>query len=269
MVFQTYLPDVKIITPIRDNKLSREFEIEYLKNAGLEWESEKSIYSVNQGLWGTSIGGKETLTSHQSLPEEAYPYPISNQKPLSIDIIFKKGEPISLNDKSYDNVVNLIEDLNAIGNDYGIGRGMHVGDTIIGIKGRVAFQAAAAIILLSAHELLEKHTLSKHQIHWKKQLADWYGMMIHEGNYMEPTMRWIEQLLVTSQEHVSGTVHITLYPQRVHLAGITSENDLMSTGSGVYGEMNNAWTSEDAKGFIKMLSIPYMNYYQLHPEEKL
>ncbi len=266
LVFKTMIPGVTIHTPIRDEKLSRQYEIDFLKEAGLVWDSERSIYSVNKGIWGTSIGGKETLTSHLPLPDEAYPSQPVKEEPIKIAIGFDKGQPKSLNGDTYNSPTDLIKKLNSIGNAYAIGRDIHVGDTIIGIKGRVAFEAAAALILIDAHTLLEKHVLTKHQIYWKKQLGDWYGMMLHEGNYMEPSMRWIESFLEHSQEHVTGEVNLTLHPYRYTLDGINSENDLMSVGSGVYGEENKAWTADDAKGFIHMLSIPLQNYYQLHHE---
>jgi argininosuccinate synthase len=268
LVFKALAPGVEIFTPIRDNKLSREYEIEYLKKNGLQWDSEKSIYSINQGLWGTSIGGKETLTSHLPLPDEAYPHQLIKKDQSKISITFQKGEPIGLNDQKFSKSTDCIKALNDLGYQYAIGRDIHVGDTIIGIKGRVAFEAPAALMLIGAHALLEKHVLTKHQFYWKKQLADWYGMMLHEGNYLEPTMRWIENLLIESQEHVTGKVHLTLHPYRYTLDGIVSDNDIMQAGSGVYGEMNKAWTSDDAKGFIQMLSIAYQNYYQIHPEEQ-
>ncbi len=267
LIFKTYAPQAEIFTPIRDEKLTREYEIAYLKKAGLEWNSEKSIYSVNQGIWGTSIGGKETLTSEKPLPDEAYPHQLKNTDPKNLEITFNQGTPVALNGKSFDKPSQLIHELNKMGYEYAIGRDIHVGDTIIGIKGRVAFEAPAALMLIDAHTLLEKHVLTKHQIYWKKQMADWYGMMLHEGNYLEPTMRWIETLLVESQKHVTGTAYLTLHPYRYTLDGIQSDNDLMSAGAGVYGEMNNAWTSADAKGFIQLLSVPYKNYYSLHKEE--
>lgn len=268
LVFKALAPDLEIYTPIRDHKLSREFEIEYLKKNGLKWDSEKSIYSINQGLWGTSIGGKETLTSHLPLPEKAYPHQLVKNDSTKISITFEKGEPIGINEKTYSDPTDCIKALNDLGYQYAIGRDIHVGDTIIGIKGRVAFEAPAALMLIDAHALLEKHVLTKHQFYWKKQLADWYGMMLHEGNYLEPTMRWIETLLLESQLHVSGKVHLTLHPYRYTLDGIVSDSDIMQAGSGVYGEVNNSWSSDDAKGFIQMLSIPYQNYYKIHPEEK-
>jgi argininosuccinate synthase len=268
LVFKALAPQLEIYTPIRDDKLSREYEIDYLQKAGLHWDSEKSIYSINQGLWGTSIGGKETLSSNLPLPEDAYPHQLEKQGQEKVTIVFEKGEPIGINDKQYNNPADCIKELNRLGYGYAIGRDIHVGDTIIGIKGRVAFEAPAALMLIDAHALLEKHVLTKNQIYWKKQLADWYGMTLHEGNYLEPTMRWIENLLEESQQHVTGEAHLTLHPYRYTLDGISSKNDLMQAGTGVYGEMNKAWTSTDAKGFIQMLSVPYQNYFTLHPEEK-
>jgi argininosuccinate synthase len=267
LIFKALIPGVTIHTPIRDQKLSRQYEIDYLKDAGLNWDSEKSIYSINKGIWGTSIGGKETLTSHQPLPDAAYPSQVIRKESMEMNLGFEKGQPISINGIIYESPIALIQDLNEIGASYAIGRDIHVGDTIIGIKGRVAFEAPAALMLIDAHTLLEKHVLTKHQIYWKKQLADWYGMMLHEGNYLEPTMRWIENMLEDSQEYVTGNIHLTLYPYRYTLDGIHSDHDLMTTKAGVYGEENSAWTSADAKGFIHMLSIPLQNYYQLHKEK--
>ncbi len=267
LVFKTYAPQMEIITPIRDMKLSRQYEIDYLKKAGLEWNSEKSIYSINQGLWGTSIGGKETLTSELPLPDSAYPHKPELEAPLELTITFDKGIPVSLNGRTYDQLENLIQELNHIGYQYAIGRDIHVGDTIIGIKGRVAFEAPAALLLIDSHTLLEKHVLTKHQIYWKAQVGNWYGMMLHEGNYLEPTMRWMESLLNESQKHVSGDVMLTLHPYRYTLNGISSIHDLMKAKSGIYGEENSAWTSDEAKGFIQLLSISNQNYYSIHKEE--
>lgn len=267
LIFKALISGVTIYTPIRDQKLSRQYEINYLKEAGLDWDSEKSIYSINKGIWGTSIGGKETLTSQYPLPDEAYPSQPLKSDPEKIEIEFDHGEPIAINGKKYDSPTTLIQDLNVIGASYAIGRDIHVGDTIIGIKGRVAFEAPAALMLIDAHTLLEKHVLTKHQIFWKKQLSDWYGMMLHEGNYLEPTMRWIENLLVESQANVNGKVILTLHPYRYTLDGVDSKDDLMATKAGVYGEENSAWSATEAKGFIHMLSVPLQNYYQLHKEK--
>ncbi|NNF32856.1 MAG: argininosuccinate synthase [Saprospiraceae bacterium] len=267
LIFKALIPGVSIHTPIRDQKLTRQYEINYLNEAGLEWDSEKSIYSINKGIWGTSIGGKETLTSQQPLPDHAYPSQPLKSDPEKIEIEFEQGEPVAINGKKYDSPTALIKELNVIGASYAIGRDIHVGDTIIGIKGRVAFEAPAALMLIDAHTLLEKHVLTKHQIFWKKQLSEWYGMMLHEGNYLEPTMRWIENLLVESQANVNGKVFLTLHPYRYTLDGIDSRDDLMATKAGVYGEENSAWSATEAKGFIHMLSVPLQNYYQLHKEK--
>ncbi|MAO65372.1 MAG: argininosuccinate synthase [Balneola sp.] len=253
LVFQVMAPDIEIITPIRDQKLSREEEVAYLKKHGVDQEWAKAKYSINKGLWGTSVGGAETLTSHQGLPEDAWPTKVVNTDSLLVEIGFENGEPISLNDEQLTSV-QLIKKLQEIAQPYGIGRDIHVGDTIIGIKGRVGFEAAAPMIIIKAHQLLEKHTLGKWQLHWKDQLADWYGMLMHEGQYLDPVMRNIETFLEDTQKTVSGKVIVQLEPKRFELQGIESENDLMGSKAGQYGEMNNAWSGEDVKGFTKILA---------------
>jgi len=266
LIFQSLAPDVAIVTPIRDDGLSREAELDFLEKRGFPWAAEKKDYSINQGLWGTSVGGTETLTSHQSLPDEAYPTPLKQVEPRKLDLGFKNGEVTSLDGKTLQPVA-LIQELQALAQPYGIGRDIHVGDTIIGIKGRVGFEAAAAVLITKAHELLEKHTLSKWQAYWKRQLGEWYGMLLHEGQYLEPSMRDIEGFLESTQRHVTGTVHITLHPRTFSLDGITSEHDLMNSEFGSYGEENKAWSGEDVKGFTKILANPHMIYYAQHPEE--
>lgn len=253
LVFQSICPNMEIITPIRDQSLSRESEIQYLKNAGVDADWEKAEYSINQGLWGTSVGGKETLTSNEYLPEAAFPKQLENTGDETISIGFEKGEPISLNGEP-GSPVEIITAIEKLGSSYAIGRDVHVGDTIVGIKGRVGFEAAAALILIKAHHALEKHVLSKHQLFIKDQLSDWYGNLMHEGQYLDPSMRDIEAFLVSSQEHVSGNVELQLAPYRFHVIGITSSNDLMQSSYGQYGEMNNAWTGQDARGFAKIFS---------------
>jgi argininosuccinate synthase len=253
-VFISDALDFEIITPIRDLKLSRQEEIDFIRSKGFEWSEKKKDYSINQGLWGTSIGGKETLTSHQTLPESAYPSQLKRKESEAMELEFSKGEPIGLNGKTYTSKVKLIQDLNVIGSEFAIGRDMHVGDTIIGIKGRVAFEAPAAWIIIKAHHLLEKHTLSKWQTYWKNQLAEWYGMSLHEGMYFDPVMRNIEAFLTETQKNVNGKVFIKLHSYRFELIGIESENDLMSSKFGQYGETNLAWSGEDAKGFTKIFS---------------
>ncbi|TCI90558.1 argininosuccinate synthase [Tenacibaculum sp. M341] len=251
LIFNTLAPDIKIITPIRDQKLSRQQEIEYLKNHGVDLAWEKAKYSVNKGLWGTSVGGDETLTSHLALPEEAYPSQLEETTETTIKISFKNGEPIALNGNE-NTPENVIEELNNIASKYAIGRDIHVGDTILGIKGRVGFEAAAAIILIKAHHLLEKYTLTKWQLQHKDYIANWYGTHLHEGLYLDPVMRDLEAMLNSSQKQVTGDVFVTLKPYHFTLNGIESKNDLLQSKFGSYGEMNNAWTAEDAKGFINI-----------------
>jgi len=253
MIFQIMAPDIKIITPIRDMGLSREQEIEYLKDQGIELSWEKAKYSINKGLWGTSVGGAETLTSHQSLPEGAYPSQLEKELPKELKLSFERGELVAVDGERAEPIAN-IQKLSEIASKYAIGRDIHVGDTIIGIKGRVGFEAAAPLIIIKAHQLLEKHTLGKWQQFQKEQLGNFYGMLLHEGNYLDPVMRNIEAFLRDSQRYVSGDVFLTLHPYRFELDGISSPNDLMNASFGSYGEENRAWTAEDAKGFIKILS---------------
>lgn len=267
-VFESLAPHVKVITPIRDQQLSRQEEIDFINERGFKWDQSKADYSINQGLWGTSVGGKETLTSHQTLPEEAWPHHCEKSDSQDIKITFRKGQAIAIDDRKCSTPVELIKELNAIGYQYAIGRDIHVGDTIIGIKGRVGFEAPAALMLINAHELLEKHTLSKWQIHWKKQLADWYGMFLHEAKYFDPVMRNIEGFLTDSQDTVNGDVFIRLHPYRFELIGITSDNDLMNSKFGQYGETNKAWTGEDAKGFTKIFSNAEKIYYAVNPDQQ-
>lgn len=255
MIFQTIAPEIEIITPIRDNKLSREAEIEYLKQNGVDYPWEKAKYSINRGLWGTSVGGDETLTSHLSLPETAYPSQLEKQSSKQLKLTFNNGELVAVDGENASPIEN-IEKLSEVASKYAIGRDIHVGDTIIGIKGRVGFEAAAPLIIIKAHHLLEKHTLSKWQQYQKEQLANFYGMLLHEGNYLDEVMRNIEAFLADTQKNVSGDVFVTLHPYRFELDGISSPHDLMNASFGSYGEMNKGWTADDAKGFIKILSNP-------------
>ena len=254
-IVQILAPEVEIITPIRDQGLSREEEIEYLKKEGIDISWEKAKYSVNKGLWGTSVGGDETLGSRLPLPEKAYPSQLEHKESMKISITFKEGELAALNNQP-DSPVAIIEKLNSLGSSFAIGRDIHVGDTIIGIKGRVGFEAAAPMLIIKAHHLLEKHTLSKWQQYQKEQLGNFYGMLLHEGNYLDEVMRNIEAFLSDTQKKVSGDVFLTLHPYRFTLDGIASDNDLMASGFGTYGEENAGWTADDAKGFIKILSNP-------------
>ncbi len=253
MIFQVLAPEIKIITLIRDQELSREEEIEYLKNNGVDIPWEKAKYSINQGLWGTSVGGAETLTSKEPLPESAFPSVLKKNNSEELELEFKLGELYAVNQKKGD-PIQLIQEIHNIAKDFAIGRDVHVGDTIIGIKGRVGFEAAAPIIIIKAHHLLEKHTLSKWQQFQKEQLANFYGMQLHEGHYLDPVMRDIENYMKSSQSNVNGKVFIKLHPYRFELLGIDSPNDLMQAKFGSYGEMNKGWSSEEAKGFIKILS---------------
>lgn len=253
LIFQTLAPELEIISPIRDQSLSREEEIAHLQSHGYDFDWSKSKYSINQGLWGTSVGGAETLTSNQALPEEAYPSALEKTEIVQLELRFEKGEAIGLNGDTLKPVA-LIEALSELASAYAIGRDVHVGDTIIGIKGRVGFEAAAPLILLKAHELLEKHVLSKWQQFHKQQLAAVYGMLLHEGQYLDPVMRDIEAFLESSQASVSGTVYVRLHPYRFELLGIASPHDLMQSRFGQYGEKNLAWSGEEAKGFIKLLA---------------
>ncbi len=253
LAFQILGKNIEVITPIRDLRLSRKEEIDYLKERGIDLAWDKAKYSINKGLWGTSVGGVETLTSHQFLPEEAWPTPVTKTGSEVVTISFKNGEPVALNGRQ-DSPIEVIHTLQDLAQPYGIGRDVHVGDTIIGIKGRVGFEAAAPLILIKAHHLLEKHTLTKWEAHWKEQLAQWYGMFLHEGNFLDPVMRHIEKFLQSTQERVSGDVHVELAPYRFTCLGIESDQDLLQTDFGKYGEMNNAWTGEDVKGFTKVMS---------------
>lgn len=264
LVFQVLGNNLEIITPIRDLQLSRQAEIEFLQQNGIDWSWEKAKYSINQGLWGTSVGGAETLTSDKGLPESAFPSQLEANEPKNITLHFEKGELKGINNQTFEHPVEAIQALQAMAAPYAIGRDIHVGDTIIGIKGRVGFEAAAPMIILKAHHLLEKHTLTKWQQHWKDQLSNWYGMMLHEGQFLEPVARNMETFMQDTQQHVTGQVHVQLLPYRFELQGITSDNDLMKSSFGVYGEMNKGWTADDAKGFIKILSNPHKIYYSVH-----
>lgn len=263
-IFQILLPEIEIITPIRDLKLSRNEEIEFLKENGFEINFEKSQYSINKGLWGTSVGGKETLTSHLSLPEEAFPTPISKTEAEEMTITFEKGEIKAVNGKDFLKPIEAIQYIQKIAQGFAIGRDTHVGDTIIGIKGRVSFEAAAPLIILKAHHLLEKHTLTKNQLLIKDQLSLTYGNFLHDGLVLDPVMENIEELFENSQKTVNGTVKILLKPYHFRLIGIESPNDLMSSDFGTYGEMNKTWSEADVKGFSKIYSNALSIYHQVN-----
>ena len=261
LTFQILAPDIEIITPTRDLTLTREYEIDYLKKHGFEADFKKMEYSINKGLWGTSIGGKETLDSAKSLPESAYPSQVTKKGEEKLVLDFERGELKTVNGEKFQSPVDAIRKVEEIGSAYGIGRDMHIGDTIIGIKGRVGFEAAGPMLIINAHKMLEKHTLTKWQQYWKDQVATWYGMFLHEAQYLEPVMRDIEAMLESSQRNVTGEVEITLRPYSYTLVGVTSLFDLMKTDFGEYGEVNKAWTADDVKGFTKILGNQMKIYY--------
>lgn len=254
LIFNVLGNNLEVITPIRDLRLSRQAEIEYLEKHGVPWSWEKAQYSINKGIWGTSVGGKETLTSHQSLPDAAYPTQLDpTATPSVVTLHFEKGELMGVNDQPFQHPTEAIKALENLAKPFAIGRDVHVGDTIIGIKGRVGFEAAAPLVILKAHHLLEKHILTKWQAYWKEQLSNWYGMLLHEGQFLDPVLRNIETFLTATQKNVSGKAFVRLMPYRFEVEGIESKYDLMNSGFGTYGEMNNAWTGEDVKGFTKIL----------------
>ncbi len=260
MIFNILIPGVKICTPIRDLKLSRADEIAYLKTKGVQMNFEKSMYSINKGLWGTSVGGKETLNSRGILPEEAWPTQVTESEPRSVTLEFVKGELVAIDGNTCKHPTGAIQELQSIAGPYGIGRDIHVGDTIIGIKGRVGFEAAAPMVILKAHHALEKHVLTKWQLNWKDQLALFYGNWLHEGQILDPVMRDIEAFFEKSQENVTGKVFVDLMPYRFQVTGIESDYDLMSSKFGKYGEMNAGWTGEDVRGFSKIFGNQTMIY---------
>ncbi|MET0635879.1 MAG: argininosuccinate synthase domain-containing protein [Chitinophagaceae bacterium] len=261
MIFHVMIPGVEIITPIRDLKLSREAEIEYLREKGVDMNFEKAAYSINKGLWGTSVGGKETLSSKGVLPEEAWPTQVTKTDPEEVKLHFEKGQLTGVNDHSYKHPSDAIRSLQAIAGPFGIGRDIHVGDTIIGIKGRVGFEAAAPMVIIKAHHALEKHVLTKWQLNWKDQLATFYGNWLHEGQILDPVMRDIEAYLETSQRNVTGDVFVLLQPYRFQVIGIESKYDLMNSRFGKYGEMNTGFTGEDVKGFSRIFGNQTMMYH--------
>ncbi len=263
MIFHIMIPGIEIITPIRDMKLSREEEIAYLKSKGVEMNFAKAVYSINKGIWGTSVGGKETLNSKGMLPEEAWPTQVTKTGNEEVKLSFIKGELQSVNDKSFGHPTEAIRYLQSIAGPYGIGRDIHVGDTIIGIKGRVGFEAAAPMIILKAHHALEKHVLAKWQLNWKDQLALFYGNWLHEGQILDPVMRDIEAFLESSQHTVTGDVFVQLLPYRFQVIGIESAHDLMSAKFGKYGEMNTGFTGEDVRGFSKIFGNQASIYHKV------
>ncbi len=266
MIFHIMIPGIEIITPIRDLKLSREEEIAYLKSKGVDMNFEKAMYSINKGLWGTSVGGKETLSSKGILPEEAWPTQVTKTGTEEVKLGFEKGELKAVNDQQFSHPADAIQYLQTIAGPYGVGRDIHVGDTIIGIKGRVGFEAAAPMIILKSHHALEKHVLTKWQLQWKDQLAQFYGNWMHEGQILDPVMRDIEAFLESSQQTVTGNVFVQLMPYRFQVIGIESKYDLMSSKFGKYGEMNTGFTGEDVRGFSKIFGNQTSIYYQVNKD---
>lgn len=264
MIFNILIPNIEILTPIRDSNISREEEIKFLKRLRIDIKFSQAKYSINKGLWGTSIGGIETLTSNKALPEHEYSHKLKENDSEIITIGFYKGELISINDKVYKNKIEAINKLYDIANPYAIGRDIHIGDTIIGIKGRVAFEASAPLIIIKAHQTLEKHTLTKWQLYWKDQLSMWYGNWLHEGQFLDPVMRNIESFFEESQKNVNGKVFISLHPHGFKVIGIESKNDLMSKKFGSYGERNKSWTGDDVKGFSKIFGNQLKIYTQIN-----
>ncbi len=267
LVFQVLAPEIKVITPIRDLKISREDEIEYLQMEEVEMNWSNVKYSINEGLWGTSVGGKETLTSTGELPEEAYPTHMDKSGSETVTLGFEEGEPVSLNGQILEPLV-VIRELEKLAAPWGVGRDVHVGDTIIGIKGRVGFEAAAARIIIDAHLALEKHVLSRWQLHWKEQIGQWYGMFVHEAQYLEPVMRDLEKFLESSQKTVTGEVTVRLRPYSFSVTGVDSPHDLMNASFATYGEMNKAWTAEEVDGFTRILGNQQRIWYAVNGMEE-
>ncbi len=265
LVFQLVAPELEILTPVRDQVLSRQAEIEYLEQHGVTSDWEKAKYSLNKGLWGTSIGGRETLTSHAPLPEKAYLSHLRKTTPETLSITFEKGEVTAVDGEKMP-PVTAIQTVEEKASAFAIGRDMHTGDTIIGIKGRIGFEAAAASVIIKAHHVLEKHTLTKWQLYWKEQLANWYGMLLHEAQYFEPVMRNIEHFLSDTQKNVTGEVSVVLHPYRFEVQGIRSKHDLMHSGFGDYGEINKAWSGDDVKGFVKIMANSMKIYQNVNGE---
>ena len=269
LTFQILAPEIKIITPTRDMTLTREYEINYLKEHGYVADFKKMEYSINKGLWGTSIGGKETLKSNETLPEEAYPTQMTATEDSRLTLDFEKGEIAAVNGVKYADKVAAIQKIEEIVNPYAIGRDMHIGDTIIGIKGRVGFEAAAPLILVKSHHLLEKHTLTKGQIYWKDQIAGWYGQQMHEAMYLDPVMRDMEAMMDSIEQNVSGEVDVTLMPYHFFVTGCRSSHDLMSSKFGAYGEINKSYTGRDVVGFTKVIANPLKIYYSVNGEDQI
>ena len=264
MIFNIIAPEIEVIALIREKRLTRDEEIAYLRENGIDFDFKKAEYSINQGIWGTSVGGKETLTSSETLPEEAYPSQLKQTEKSRITLTFEKGELVGLNGKKYPDRIKAIQALHELTAPYAIGRDMHVGDTIIGIKGRVGFEAAAPMVIIKAHHMLEKHTLTKWQLFWKDQISAFYGNYLHEGQYYDPVMRDMEAMLESSQASVCGDVFVDLYPYRFVVVGVKSRYDLMSNKFGAYGEVMSDWSSDDVKGFGKIFGLQTVIWHKIH-----
>ncbi len=267
LVFQVMAPDIEIITPIRELTISREDEIEYIRKEGIDMDWSKVKYSINHGIWGTSVGGKETLTSTDELPEEAYPTAMKESGSTTLTIGFEQGEPVSLNGELFEPLV-VVKELEELAAPWGVGRDIHVGDTIIGIKGRVGFEAAAARIIIDTHLALEKHVLTRWQLHWKEQIGNWYGMFVHEAQYLEPVMRDLEAFLESSQKNVTGEVTVRLRPYSFKVTGVDSPFDLMDASFASYGEVNRAWTAAEVNGFTRILGNQQRIWYAVNGREE-
>lgn len=268
MIFNIMIPDAKVITPVRDLKLSREAEIAYLQEKGVVMNFEKAAYSINKGLWGTSVGGRETLNSKGTLPESAWPTQVSRHDEAEVKLSFEQGELVAVDGQRFEHSSEAIQYLHSIVAPFGIGRDIHVGDTIIGIKGRVGFEAAAPMVIIKAHHALEKHVLTKWQLNWKDQLSLFYGNWLHEGQILDPVMRDIEAFLRQTQVNVTGDVFVQLLPYRFQVSGIESAYDLMSSKFGKYGEMNTGFTGEDVRGFTRIFGNQVAIYHHVQEAQK-
>ncbi len=261
VALRTLAPELEVIAPVRDRAFKRQEELDYLQSRSLPVPPFGAAYSINRGLWGVTIGGKETLTSEGSIPDhawvlskDAFTHP---KPPAKHTIHFEKGRPVGIDGKTL-SAVEVVEQLEALGAPYGIGRGIHLGDTIIGTKGRVAFEAPAAETLLTAHRELEKLVLTPRQQRIKESLAGPYGDWVHEGQLLDPVCRDIEALFLSSQERVTGKVHVSFRPGSLFVEGVESPWSLMAASRGVYGESAGEWTPQDALGFSKIVSLTGM-----------
>ncbi len=258
IAFRVLAPELEIVTPIRDGALSRDEEAAYLRGHGVDVPETTAAYSVNRGLWGTSVGGRETMTSDRPLPPEAWPGGTPGAlPPLVLTLGFERGVPVKLDGEPLA-PVDLISALTSLASGYGIGRGVHLGDTILGIKGRVGFEAAAATLLIAAHRELEKLVLSAAQLQWKETLGNLYGNLLHEARFFDPLARDLEAFLESSQAPVTGEASFTLYPRTWEVNGVRSPNSLMNSTVADYGEGNKFWTGAEARAFSKLYGLPQL-----------